>query len=68
MEYEKFPEPEEKKSTDPKFTQGMNKSKRKWKLGVNRHPSKAVVNKPTVTWEERKKRSEEMRQLRVQVR
>ena len=51
-EYEKFPEPEELRVKDPKFLQGMNKSKRSWKVGVNRHPTKCTVSKgPQLTWE-----------------
>lgn len=69
MEYEKFPEPEDIKSQDRKFTMGMNKSRRNWKIGLNRKPTKSVVNSgPKVTFEERKKRGEELKQLRNQVR
>ena len=44
MDYEAFPEPEQIKSNDPKYTLGKNKSKRPWKLGVNRKTSKAKVS------------------------
>lgn len=63
--YEKFPEPEEIKSKDDKFTIGMNKSKRSWKVGLNRVPTKNVVNKGMhLTWEEKKKRSADKKVLR----
>lgn len=68
MDYEKFPEPEQLKSQDPKFTTGMNKSKRQWKVGVNRHPTKAYTNQKQISWEEKKLRSEEMKKLRSSIR
>ena len=50
--FEKFPEPEEIKSKDSKFTYGMNKSKRNWKVGLNRKPTKNLVNKGmTKSWD-----------------
>jgi hypothetical protein len=37
----------------------MNKSKRTWKVGVNRKPTKNFVSRgPPLTWEEKKQRSE----------
>ncbi len=44
-EYERFPEPEEIRSTDPKYTIGANKSKRSWKLGVNRNHNKCILSR-----------------------
>ena len=44
-EYEKFPEPEQLKSKDEKYTIGMNKSGRAWKLGANRSINKNCINK-----------------------
>ncbi len=67
-EYEKFPQPEELKSQDPKYTVGMNKSKRSWKLGVNRTSSKATLNKGSrFTWEEKKKQAQQKKELREQI-
>lgn len=66
--YEKFPEPEELKSKDDKFIIGMNKSKRSWKVGVNRKQPKNIVNKGiTLTWEEKKKLSEDKKNLRSEL-
>ena len=57
--YEKFPEPETLKSTDDKFTFGMNKSKRGWKVGVNRQTTKCHLSKgPQISWEDKKKQAE----------
>lgn len=57
--FEKFPEPEELKSKDQKFTFGMNKSKRSWKVGLNRTPTKNTINKGiSLSWEEKKKLAE----------
>lgn len=68
-EYEKFPEPEELKSKDSKFTIGMNKSKRTWKVGVNRTSTKATLSKgPKLSWDQKKKRAEEKKALRNQLR
>lgn len=68
-DYEKFPEPEELKSTDPRITVGQNKSRRSWKLGVNRHPTKCMVSRGRqLTWEEKKKQAEEKKALREQIR
>lgn len=67
MEYEAFPQPEQIKSNDPKFTTGNNKSKRKWKVGLNRKPTKPSISQPKMTWEEKKKRSEELKQLRKDI-
>lgn len=59
-EYEKFPEPEQLKSKDEKYTHGMNKSKRGWKVGVNRTPNKNWRNKgSTLTWDEKTKLKEQ---------
>ena len=66
--YQKFPEPEQIKSKDEKFTTGMNKSRRSWKVGLNRTPTKNVVNKGmSLTWEEKKARAEEKKNLRTQI-
>lgn len=49
--YEKFPEPEDLKVHSDKFTFGMNKSKRGWKVGVNRNSTKVRVSKgPQISW------------------
>ena len=49
--YEKFPEPEDLKVKSDKFTFGMNKSKRGWKVGVNRNSTKVRVSKgPQISW------------------
>jgi len=43
----------------------MNKSKRSWKVGLNRTPTKNVVNNGMhLTWEEKKKKAEEKKILR----
>jgi len=65
MQYESFPQPEEIKSTDKAHVIGTNKSGRSWKLGANRTPQKNFRNKGNrMTWDEKKQRSEEMKQLR----
>ena len=44
----------------------MNKSKRSWKVGVNRKSTRNIVNKGlTLTWEEKKKLAEEKKNLRT---
>lgn len=56
MEYEAFPQPEDIKDTDDKFTLGMNKSKRSWKVGANRKPNRNWRNRgATLTWDEKMK-------------
>ena len=47
----------------------MNKSKRSWKVGVNRHPTKCTVSRgPKLTWEEKKKQAQDKKILRDQLR
>ena len=47
----------------------MNKSKRSWKVGVNRKSTKGFLSKgPQQSWEEKKKKAEEMKSLRDQIR
>jgi hypothetical protein len=66
--YEKFPEPEELKVKNDKFTFGMNKSKRGWKVGVNRQPTKVRVSKGAeISWEDKKKMAEQKKALRNQI-
>ena len=56
MDYEAFPTPAEIKETSDKFTLGMNKSKRSWKVGANRVPNRNWRNKgSTLTWDEKMK-------------
>ena len=65
MQYESFPQPEEIKSTDKQHIVGTNKSGRAWKVGANRTPQKNFRNKGNrMTWDEKKQRAEEMKQLR----
>ena len=46
----------------------MNKSGRGWKVGANRTPQRNYRNKGLrMTWDEKKKRAEEMKQLREQI-
>jgi len=66
--FEKFPEPEDLKVKNDKFTFGMNKSKRGWKVGVNRQPTKCHVSKgPQISWEDKKKMAEQKKALRRQI-
>ena len=68
MNIEAFPEPEDIKNKDEKYTTGMNKSGRSWKVGVNRKPNKNWANKGAkLTWEEKQKRKKEMEQIRSQI-
>ena len=56
MDYEAFPTPAEIKENSDKFTLGMNKSKRSWKVGANRVPNRNWRNKgSTLTWDEKMK-------------
>lgn len=53
---EGFPQPEEIRSTEDKYTLGVNKSGRQWKLGANRVSNKNPKNKGLkLTWDEKKK-------------
>jgi hypothetical protein len=46
----------------------MNKSRRSWK-GINRKPTKSLVSKgPGTTFQEKKQRAEELKELRSQLR
>ncbi len=48
---------------------GNNKSKRNWKIGVNRKPNKFCATRgKNLTFQERKKRAEDMKQLRQRLR
>ena len=57
---EGFPQPEEIRSTEDKYTLGVNKSGRQWKLGANRVSNKNPKNKGLkLTWDEKKKLAEQ---------
>ena len=52
MDYEAFPQAGEQRDTDDKYTIGMNKSKRSWKVGANKVPNKNWRNRgATLSWD-----------------
>ena len=68
MDYEAFPNPQDIKNTEEKYTIGMNKSKRSWKIGSNRVPNKNWRNKGArLTWEEKTKLKKQKQEVRQQI-